>query len=97
MDENKLKMNHSKTKFITFGSWQHLLKCTTNTIKTNREEIPKSNCIKYLGGWVNAMLSFKTDITKKCQSAMVNLVKICNIRKYLTDDPTKTLLVGLVL
>ena len=28
---------------------------------------------------------------------MVNLVKICNIRKYLTEDATKTLLVGLVL
>ena len=53
----------------------------------------KSDCIKYLGGW----LSFKTRITRKCQAAMVNLVKIHNIRKYLTEDTTKTLLVGLVL
>ena len=60
--------------------------------KHNREEIPKSNCIKYLGGWVNAMLSFKTHITKKCQAAMVNLVKIHNIRKYLTEYAAKTLL-----
>ena len=41
------------------------------------------------------MLSFKTHITKKYQSAMVNLVNIHNIRKYLTDDAAKTLLVGL--
>ena len=53
--------------------------------------------MKYLGGWMDALLSFKTDITKKCQVAMGNLVKICNIRKYLTEEVTKTLLVGLVL
>ena len=76
MDENRLNMNNSKTKFIMFGLWQHLLKCTTNTKNINREEIPKSNGIKYLGGWVNTMLSFKTHITKKCQSVMENLVKI---------------------
>ena len=97
MDENRLKMNNSKTEFIMFGSQQHLLKCTTNTININRKEIPKSNFIKYLEGWVDAMLSFKTHTTKKCQSAMVNLVKIHNIRKYLRDDAAKTLLVGLFL
>ena len=40
MDENRLKMNNSKTEFRMFGSWQHLQKCTTNTININREEIP---------------------------------------------------------
>ena len=43
------------------------------------------------------MLSFKTHITKKYQAAMVNLVKIHNIRKYLAEDTANTLLVGLVL
>ena len=97
MDENRLKMNNGQTKFIMFGSSQHLQKCTTNTININREEIPKSDCIKYLGSWVDALLFFKTHMTKKCQTAMVNLVKICNIRRYLTENATKTLLVGLVL
>ena len=97
MDENRLKMNNSKTEFIMFGLQQHLQKCTTNIININREEIPKSDCIKYLGGWVSALLSFKTHIFKKCQAAVVNLVKIPNIMKYLTEGTTKTLLLVLVL
>ena len=97
MDDKRLKMNNNKTEFIMFGLRQHLQKCTTNVKDISGEEIPESDCIKYLGGWVDAPLSFKTHITKKCQAAMGNLVKICNIRKYLTDDATKTLLVGLVL
>ena len=41
--------------------------------------------------------SLKTHITKKCQAAMENLVKIHKIRKYLMEEATKLLLVGLVL
>ena len=48
MDENRLKMKNSKTEFIMFGLRQHLWKCTTNAIDINREEILKSDCIKYL-------------------------------------------------
>ena len=66
MDKNRLKMNNNKTEFIMFGLRQHLQKCTTNVIDINGEEIPKSDCIKYLGGWVDALLSFKTHITKQC-------------------------------
>ena len=73
-----------------FGLRQHLQKCITNAIVINGEEIPKSDCIKYLGGWVNTLLSFKTHIIKKCQAAMGNLVKIHNIRKYLMEEATKT-------
>ena len=47
-----------------------------------------------MGGWVNALLSFKTHITQKCQATIRNLVKIHNIRKYLTEEATKMLLVG---
>ena len=43
------------------------------------------------------LLSFKTHITRKCQTAMGNLVKIHNIRKYLAEEARKTLLVGLIL
>ena len=57
----------------------------------------KSDCIQYLGSWIDALLSFKTCITKKCQEAMGNLVKIHYIRKYLMEEATKTILVGIVL
>ena len=68
----------------------------TNVKDIDGEEIPKSDCIKYLGCLVETLLSFKTHITKKCQAAMSNPVKIYNIRKYLMKEATKMLLVGLV-
>ena len=95
MDENRLKMNNSNTEFIMFGSRQHVQKCITNVIVITGEEILKSDCIRYLGCWADALLSYKTHITKKCQAAMGNLVKIHNIRKYLTEEATKMLLVVL--
>ena len=50
MDKNRLKMNNNNTEFIMFGSRQHIQKCTTNAIDINGQEIPKSDCIKYLRG-----------------------------------------------
>ena len=93
MDENSLKMKNSKTEFIMFGFRQHLQKCTTDAISISGEKILKSDYIEYLGCRVDELLSFKTHITRKYQTAMGNLVKICNIRKYLTEEATKILLV----
>ena len=56
-----------------------------------------SDCMKYLESWIDALLSFKTHITKRCHAAMANLVKIHNIRMYLLEEATKVLLVDLVL
>ena len=58
MDKNRLKMNNSTAKFIMFGSQQHLLKCTTNTININREIKTKIKLYKVYGklGQCNALL-----------------------------------------
>ena len=57
MDQNQLRMNNAKTEFILFGSKQQLRKCTTKSLSANGEEISHSNCIKYLGTWMDQELS----------------------------------------
>ena len=70
MDHNRLKMNKVKTEFIIYGSRQQLKKCVTNNINVTREVVDKTDCIKYLGAWLDATLLLKHHITQKCRIAM---------------------------
>ena len=48
--------------------------------------IIRSDVIRYLGVWMDSSLNFKTHTTKKCQSAMINFLKIRKIRHLLNTD-----------
>ena len=49
MNENRLKMNNNKTKFILFGSRPQLDKCQTKTLNVDNTEMELADKIKYLG------------------------------------------------
>ena len=95
MDAVRLKMNESKTEFMLLGSRQHLKKCTTNNLKGLGENTEKSDVIRYLGRYLDSTLTFKQHIKTKCKSAMLNLLQIVNIRKYLDRDTATQLTVSL--
>lgn len=97
MNSNKLKMNTSKTEFIMFGSKQQLTKCETKSIKIVNDTINKENCIRYLGAFLDENLNFKEHVKRKCRTAMINFMRIKNIRQYLTKEATETLVLSLVM
>ena len=74
-----LKMNPSKTEFIYFGYPRQIQKCTESSINMAGDLIVRSECIKYLGAWLDSALNFKFHITKKCQCAMINFIQIRSI------------------
>ena len=86
MDGNRLKMNDSKTEFIMFGSSKMLTKCITTDININGTRVKKQNVIRYLGVWMDDVLSFKYHVKMKCKSAMFNLVHIKRLRPSLTVE-----------
>ena len=96
MDHNRLRINGEKTEFITFGSRQQLKKCVTNNINVTGEVITKTDCIKYLGVWLDAMLSLKHHITQKCRTAMWNLQRLKAICPFLTTEVCHTVVRGIV-
>ena len=49
MNNNRLKMNCSKTEFILFGNKIQLGKCTTKDIPVSSELVPATDTINYLG------------------------------------------------
>ena len=89
MNENRLKMNNNKTKFIIFGSKPQLDKCKTKILNVNNTEIERADKIKYLGVTLDQRLNLKQYITLKCQTAMLNIQRIKNIRHLLTQEATE--------
>ena len=97
MDAVRLRLNESKTEFIYFGSGQQLKKCNENTIKVIEETINICSTIRYLGANLDSQLSFKEHIKTKCKPAVLNIIRIQNIRKYLDKDTTHMLIKSLAL
>ena len=97
MDENRLKMNTSKTEFILFGSRQQLQKTTLSSLSVAGDTVEGASSIKYLGAFLDDKLSMKKQVSSICTKATANILKIKGIRPFLTNETAKTLMVGLVL
>jgi hypothetical protein len=97
MDENRLRMNTSKTEFILFGYRTQLQKCHATTILVDDSEVDRVSCIKYLGASLDENISLKAHIKIKCRTAMFHISRIKNIRSYLTQDACETLILGTVI
>ena len=97
MDGNRLNMNNSKTEFIMFGSNKMLTKCITADMNINGTRVNKQKVIRYLGVWMDELLSFKYHVKMKCKSAMFNLVQIKRFRPSLTVEAANILVMGLVI
>ena len=97
MDENCLKMNDDKTEYIIFTSNKMSKKVETQSISINCTNINKSECIQYLGAWLDEHMTLQEHKKRKCRIAMVNQQRIHLIRQYLTQDTTQTLVLGIVM
>ena len=88
-------MNPAKAEFIYFGFAKQLTKCTISNLDAAGDLIPRTDLICYLGAWLDAGLTFKHHITKKCQTAMMNFVCIKSIRHLLDNNTTTSLCLSL--
>ena len=82
---------------MMIGSRKQLSKCVTNNITVCNDTVEKSEIIKLLGIWINSNLNLKTNVTKKSQTAMLNIFKIKHIRRYLKQEACEVLVHGLVM
>ena len=95
MTSMQLKLNSEKTEFILFGSQQMLRHASTEHLNFGTTPIQRSNLIKYLGGHLDASLTFKEHVKQKCKAAMLNFIKIKAIRHSLTTAACHTLVLML--
>ena len=108
MSHNGLKLNEDKTEWIIFNGCD----ISENvTLTVGAHTITQSTHIRSLGVDVenesvicgcgvddvlDAELTIEPQITDMCKTAYYHIKKINKIRKYLTDDTTKTLVHSLV-
>ena len=89
-------MNNAKTEFILYGSQPQLDKCTMDEILIVDSIIKRSETVRQLGAFLDKNLNFKHHITTKCNNAMKSIIKIKNIRKYLTQSAAEILVLSTV-
>jgi hypothetical protein len=90
--EHKLKMNDSKTEVILLGHRRQLNQCQLSSFEIDHTEIILSTCVRDLGVWLDAELSFTNHIAKVCSASFAYLRVIGRLWKSLSE-PLRLILV----
>ena len=90
MAANWLKLNDDKTEFIIFGSKQQLSQVTTTAVRVGDATITTSPSVKSIGAHLDSLLKMDTQLAATCKAAWYHLYQISKIRKYLTEEQTKS-------
>ena len=80
-----LMLNDNKTEFLIIGSRQQLEKVNVDSV------IKSSSSVRILGAWFDSHMSMDAHVGKVCSKAFFGLYKIRQIRTFLSQDATKTL------
>ena len=100
MTENQLKLNDDKTDALLFP-FSYSLKPSTvplpDSIPLGSHNIPFSDSARNLGFILNSKLSMNKYVIKICQTAYLELKRISSIRRFLTENATKTLVASYIL
>ena len=94
---NFLKLNDEKTEVILIGTKYFKSKLSNIEIKVGDKNIASTSSVNNLGVIFDDTLSMERFVIKKCQCAMFNLRCIANMRKYMDEDITRTLVQAFVI
>ena len=92
MVNHQLKLNDNKTEFIIIGSRHQLSKVRMDSINVGLSEIKSASSLRDLGAWFDECMTMNKHVSKVCSKAFGALYKISKIRKFLTEETTKTLI-----
>ena len=100
MTENQLKLNDDKTEALLFpfsSSWKASTVFLPHLTIIRSHNIPFYDSERNLGFILHSKLSMKKHVIKICQTAYFELKRISSIRKFITEDATKTLVTSYIL
>ena len=92
MANDQLKLNDEKTEFLIIGPRQQLSKVDISANRVGASEIKPVGSVRNLGAWFNSSMTMSTHVGKVCSKAFRGLYRIRRIRKYLSEESTKTLI-----
>ena len=95
--ENRLLLKGNKTKMITFGTKQRLTVATNMHVTVDGCLISPDAITENLGIVYDSTLSMEHQVNAVCRGAYLRLHNISRIRRFLTQDATKTLIQAIVI
>ncbi len=87
----KLKFNDLKTEFLIIGTRQQLKKIEINSVRVGDVDIKPVESVRDLDAWFDEHMSMEVHVGKICSKAFRSLYNIRQIRKFLSQETTKTL------
>ena len=81
----------TKTEVFIIGSYKRLSKVSIESIAVGTSVIKPVECVRNLGAWFDNRMSMDSHVVKVCITAFRGLHSIRQIRKFLSEESTKTL------
>ena len=97
MKSNRLKLNCGKTEFLVIGTNRNREKAAVNGISVGGSTIPKSPFARNLGVLIDESLSLENQVNEVVKNCRFVMRELWQIRKYLTQETTKTIVHGTVI
>ena len=97
MDSNKLKLNNDKTEFSVLKNKHQIKEHIDCVMKIDDIEIHSSDSLRNLGIVFDENLSLCNHVDSVFKSVTFQLSRISSIRRFITFDISKTLVVNLIL
>ena len=92
MVSQELKFNDLKTEFVIIGTRQQLKKIEINySVRVGEENFKPAESVRDLGAWFDKNMFMDVHVGKVCSKAFRGLYNIRQIRKFLSQEATKTL------
>ena len=88
---DKLKLNDDKTEFMLIGTKQQLSKVNIDCLTVGSIDVAPVTVARNLGTWFDSNLNLQGQIHGTCKSGFFHLYNIRRIRKYLSQESTRTL------
>ena len=89
LQENKLVLNQSKTKWMLFGTRQKLEQSSDIAIQSHGQNIERVSSFCYLGVTLDEHLSWNEHVEMICHKVSKRLRLLSRIRAYLTQKAAK--------
>ena len=97
MTRNKLKLNDDKTEALLFSGSVPSDCILPTSVAICSSSVSFSQKARNLGFMMDSDLSMKQHITRTCQTCYFELRRISSIRRFLTEEATKSLVTSCVL
>ena len=88
---NQLKINDNKTEIVIIGSRQQLSKLPDIHIKIGSINVQPIDTVTNLGVTLDSKMTMNNHINRVCRNANYQLIKIRQLRQYLTKHSTETI------